>query len=233
MFNFYFSGFPFVGWGKRGWLPSGGFSRPKTFLKAPAGERVFGPWSLVPFLLVLTACAPREVRPPGDWMERREQLFAAYPAWMVAGRIGLSDGRRQGSLSFDWRAEGEHHRIGLRTGVGGKQWRLEFGPGYALLEGSDVDQLIGVSPDPLVEAAVGWPIPVTLMTDWIRGLPAPPGASLSFDNDGTLSGLIYDGWELQYTRYREYFENLLPQRLEANSGPNRVRIVVGSWELEG
>lgn len=188
------------------------------------------PWFLIPFVfLLLTACAPREVRPPGDWLHEREQLFAAYPAWTVAGRIALSDGERGGTLSFDWQADGEHHRVGLRTTAGGKQWRLEFGPEYALLEGSDVDQLIGTLPEPLVEAAVGWPIPVTLMSDWIRGLPAPPDAALAFNTDGTLAGLRHDTWELQYQRYREQLGILLPQRMEAASGPYRVRVAVGTW----
>lgn len=180
---------------------------------------------------LLAACTPREVRPPGDWLDQRERWFVDHPVWSVTGRIALSDGARGGTLAFDWRADGEHHRIGLRTTGGGRQWRLEFGPAYALLEGSEIDQLIGVSPDPLVEAAVGWPIPVALLSDWIRGLPAPPGAELSFNADGTLAGLWHDDWQLQYTRYRAHAGTLLPQRMEANSGPYRVRVAVGAWEF--
>lgn len=181
--------------------------------------------------MLLVACAPREHRPAGDWLEEREAFFREHQEWSVRGRLALSDGDQGGSLGFEWIASAEHHQIHLRTMMGGRQWRLDFGPGYALLEGSDVDQLIDENPDPLVQAAVGWPVPVTLLADWIRGLPAPPGARLRFAEDGTLEGLDHAIWYLEYQRLRPYNGILLPHRLRAESGQYEVRLVLSSWEF--
>ena len=179
-----------------------------------------------------TGCAPREIRPEGAWLEEREALFEAFPRWTVGGRLGLSDGERGGSLAFDWQADGDHHRVGLRTVTGGRQWRLEFGPGYAVLEGSDVGQMIGTDPDPLVEEAVGWPIPVGWLSRWLRGLPAPDEAVLAFAADGTLQGLRHDGWMLDFQRYRTaHAQVLLPVRLQAVNPPYRVRAALSGWDL--
>lgn len=188
---------------------------------------------LIAACLLLAACATREPRPAGAWLEEREAWFEQHPDWNISGRVGLHDGERGGSLGFSWEAEGEEHRIHLRTAAGGRQWRLRFAPGWAVLEGSDVGRLTGPSPDPLVEAAVGWPIPVRALSWWIRGLMPPGGGELRFAEDGTLAGATGPAWTLEYQRFDEVAGRLLPTRLEARSDEYRVRIAIGDWAFGG
>lgn len=185
--------------------------------------------AVVVLALVVSACAVREQRPPGTWMEEREAWFADHPVWSVRGRLALRDGQRGGQLNFEWQAHGDHHRIHLRTFTGGKQWVLEFRPGYARLEGSDVGAIAGPEPDALAERAVGWPIPVTEMIDWVRGLATTQGARVEFARDGTLSRVVHDPWDLNYQRFDEIRGQLMPVRLEAESPPYRVRMVLREW----
>lgn len=183
-------------------------------------------------VLLLVACAPREIRPAGAWLEDREALFAENPVWTVSGRLSLSDGQRGGQLAFDWRANGEEHEVNLRTVMGGRQWRLRFGPDHALLEGSEVGQLRGPNPDPLVEAAVGWPIPVSDLSWWIRGL-VPPGSEgqIDYAADGSLASAESPPWTLSFQRFDSTQQALLPSRLQADSPPYRVRMVLRDWSL--
>ncbi|MGK7295713.1 MAG: outer membrane lipoprotein LolB [Candidatus Wenzhouxiangella sp. M2_3B_020] len=185
-------------------------------------------------LLVLAGCAVREPRPQGEWLAEREAWFYQRPEWSVRGRLGLSDGERGGTLSMNWRADGERHEIALRTVAGGKQWRLEMTPGHAVLTGSDIGTLVGPDPDVLVERAVGWPIPVRWMSQWLRGLPAPAGASASFAEDGTLARLRWREWSLEYQRWRRLDDDgvLLPARVEAVDPPYRVRAALTDWRFE-
>lgn len=179
--------------------------------------------------VLASGCAVREERPAGAWLAERDAWFAEHPVWSVSGRVGLSDGKRGGSLAFTWRARGDHHRIFLRTSTGGKQWQLVFRPDYAVLEGSDVDRLIGNNPDPLVEAAVGWPIPVRDLAWWIRGL-LPPGSSRpEYAADGSLESASAPPWQLEFQRFGEVGGVLLPQRLQAQSDSYRVRLVLRDW----
>ncbi len=195
-----------------------------------------GPWVRVMLVaglaLVLAACAPREQRPEGAWMAEREALFEAYNAWSVSGRVSLSDGERGGQLAFDWRTDGDWHEVRLRTVMGGRQWRLRFAPGEARLVGSEVGELTGAHPDPLVEQAVGWPIPVADLAWWIRGL-APPHANgeMRFDDDGTLASARRAPWTLDFQRFEQGEHALLPTRLQADSPPYRVRLVLRNWSL--
>lgn len=181
----------------------------------------------------LAACAAREHRPAGAWLSEREALFAAHPVWSVSGRMGLSDGVRGGSLAFDWQANGDVHELSLRTVAGGRQWRLAFGPDGAILEGSGIDRMWAPDPDPLVEAAVGWPVPVRDMAWWIRGLPPPAAdAGMFFAADGSLARVESTPWTMEYQRFDSTGQALMPSRLQAESGRYRVRVVLRDWLLE-
>jgi outer membrane lipoprotein LolB len=186
---------------------------------------------LVLVVVLLSACATREPRPAGAWLQERQSWFEERDAWTIDGRVGLSDGERGGSLAFTWQAAGEEHHIHLRTTTGGRQWRLNFSPGYALLEGSDVDRLVASHPDPIVEEAVGWPIPMQALAWWIRGLLPPGGGRARFAEDGTLEGISDPVWQLSYQRFSDVEGQLLPTRLQAESDPYRVRIVIRDWRF--
>lgn len=185
-------------------------------------------------LLLAGGCALREPRPEGEWLAERRAWFDQRPQWSVSGRLGLSDGERGGTLSMRWRADGENHEILLRTVAGGRQWRLQMSPAGARLTGSGIRPMVGPDPDPLVERAVGWPIPVRWMSRWLRGLPAPAGAETRWADDGTLAGLAWAGWRLEYQRWRQHGEAriLLPARVEALDPPYRVRAALSGWTFE-
>jgi len=181
-----------------------------------------------------TACTVREPRPEGAWLAEREAWFGDYRKWSVRGRLGLSDGDRGGSLSMTWSAEGRDHVVLLRTVAGGRQWRLEMGPSGATLTGSDIGRLQGPDPDLLVERAVGWPIPVRWMSAWLRGLPAPPGAATEYAEDGVLQSLAWDGWQLEFERWRRLEDDgvPLPARVTADNPPYQVRAALTGWQFE-
>ncbi|MEE4303076.1 MAG: lipoprotein insertase outer membrane protein LolB [Wenzhouxiangella sp.] len=181
--------------------------------------------------VLVVACATREQRPAGAWLSEREAWFEEHAQWSISGRVGLHDGERGGSLGFTWRAEGDEHHIHLRTSAGGQQWRLRFSPDHAVLRGSEVGRLTGTSPDPLVEEAVGWPIPVHALSWWIRGLVPPEGGDVHFADDGTLAGVTDPTWTLEYKHFNRVDGRLLPTRLEARSDRYTVRIVIADWRF--
>lgn len=183
-------------------------------------------------VLVLSACAVREQRPDGAWMEEREAWFAAHPVWSVSGRAAIRDGQRGGQLAFEWHADGDRHHVRLRTVTGGRQWLLEFEPGHAELQGTDVGHITGPDPNALVEAAVGWAIPVVELSDWIRGLIGTHDGQMEFAPDGTLARVSLTPWELSYQRFDDIDGQLMPVRMEAESTPYRVRLVMRAWEWQ-
>lgn len=182
------------------------------------------------FSALLGACAVREQRPEGQWLQERQDWFDDYPDWRVTGRLSVSDGDQGGQMTFDWRGTGSQHDLRLRSVVGGKQWRLMFNEGGALIEGSDVGLMQGPDPDVLVAEIVGWPIPVTRLAYWLRGLTATDQDELTFAADGTMAGIGQGDWNLEYVRYEQPSSGpLMPERVEALSPPYRVRMILRTW----
>lgn len=180
--------------------------------------------------LLLSACAVREPMPDGSWLAERDAWLEQHPNWEVSGRIALSDGERGGQLAFHWIAEGNQHDVRLRTVASGKRWRLLFNEWGALLEGSDIGLLRGPDPDALVAEAVGWPVPVSDLVFWLRGLSAEPPEQVSFAADGTLAMISAPPWSLEYQRFGQPQRGpLMPLRIEASSPPHQVRVVMRDW----
>jgi len=181
-------------------------------------------------VILLSACATREQRAQGDWLEERQRWFEQYPDWRVRGRLSVSDGEQGGQMSFDWQGQGDQHDLRLRSVIGGKQWRLLFNETGALIEGSDVGLIRADDPDILVSEIVGWPIPVSQLSMWLRGLPASEADQVVFAEDGTMEKVSSGDWSLEYVRYEQSDEGpLMPERVEALSPPYRVRMILRTW----
>lgn len=179
---------------------------------------------------LLSGCALREQRAEGEWLAERESWFDIYPDWRVTGRLSVSDGEQGGQMSFDWRGQGTQHDLRLRSALGGKQWRLMFNETGALIEGSDMGLLRSDDPDLLVSEVVGWPIPVSQLAWWLRGLKASETDQVSFAEDGTMATIGQGEWTLNYVRYEQPSEGpLMPERVEALRAPYRVRMILRTW----
>lgn len=195
-----------------------------------SGSRALRGLVVLALVVTVAACATRESRLDGAWVAERNAWFERHPEWRVSGRAALRDGARGGSLSFTWRARGEYHEVRLRTVTGGRQWRLTFRPGHARLEGSDMSVAEAAAPEGLVEEAVGWPIPVSDLAWWIRGLLPPHNRRAEYARDGTLKSVAHAPWELEYHRFEEVEGQLMPVSMEAESGSYRVRLVLKGWQ---
>lgn len=190
-------------------------------------------------LLLLISCrgVPQRADAEGVWLKERQQYFIEHPEWQAAGRMAIQDGKRGLSVNFDWTTySDEDYQLILRT-TGGR-WSLRVQPGFAVLEGTRIGRLDGPKPEPLVEQALGWPLPVALMQDWFRSLPGDQAAQLRFASDGSLLTIRHAEWAIDYTRYElvttdAVNENtvLMPNRIGAVREPYEVRVLVSDWQL--
>ncbi len=186
------------------------------------------------FLLVagLAACSslPHREAPAGTWLKEREAYFATLDSWRLAGRLAITDGRRGGSLRFSVE-DGNRGTWRANLSTTGERWRLTVQPGRARLEAGRGRTQTGPEPEPLVAAAVGFELPVSLLRDWVRGLVSPAAARATYRRNGTLGELRYDGWRVRYLDYELQDTLLLPASLEAERGKYRIRVKIASWAL--
>ncbi len=98
---------------------------------------------------------------------------------------------------FSVEVRGNRQTIDLSTPLGTTVARIEVGPDGARASGPGVAETHGPDADALTEQLLGWRLPVSGLSDWIEGRPAPnrPGR---VERDGNRPVLIeQDGWTVR------------------------------------
>ncbi|KAA2284155.1 lipoprotein insertase outer membrane protein LolB [Arenimonas fontis] len=185
--------------------------------------------------LVLAGCASRPARGPeadeAAWLAAqaaREALLAESGDWSFSGRLAVSVAGEGGSGRLDWRQQGDQAEVRLSAPVTRTSWRLLVWPGLARLEGIEGGPQEGPDAERLLHEALGWPIPVGAMADWVRGMRAPGPARIGFGPDGLPAWIEQQGWRIEYRDW-DGGEPARPRRVFAERGEARVRLVVDRW----
>lgn len=198
----------------------------------------------VVILLALNACRGVPERPDSDstWLSERQAFFNQHAYWQASGRMAIKDGEKGISVNFDWINNGDSFELRLRTSGG--RWVMQAQPGHAQLEGTRIGHLQAASPEPLAEQALGWSVPVSYLQNWLRALPAPPGARLKYANDGSVLEINHEQWQIGYQTYdtvspsvdeSQQTDNtqsiLLPTRLDASKAQYAIKVLISDWQL--
>jgi len=164
-----------------------------------------------------------------DW-ETRTRVLGDQDDWEFKGRIGVS----AGGEGFNGKLRYSQNDDDFRATVSGP-----LGFGTIQIEGDgrqvtmiDKDGEVWNLPDPEVDLQImyGWTIPVTSLRYWALGIPDPSELAFTeFDEEGLLSSLEQGNWHVQIPQYREGSGQMMPRRLTAVSGDNKVRLVIDNW----
>jgi outer membrane lipoprotein LolB len=142
--------------------------------------------ALLLFAAAVAGCASVEVAPPDRSYSGRFSAVA-------------TQGEKRDAVSgrFTVEVRGNRQTIDLSTPLGTTVARIEVGPDGARASGPGVAETRGPDPDALTEQLLGWRLPVSGLSDWIEGRPAPnrPGR---VERDGSRPVLIQqDGWTVR------------------------------------
>ena len=164
----------------------------------------------------------------------RVETMDAIPDWSLSGRLSLDDGDQGGSGKLQWQIASGQSTIDFHGAMGRGAWHLESGPDYAVLKLADGNEYSAPAVDTLVKRQVGWPIPVTALQWWVRGVAAPgPVDGREFGDDGLLTRLNQFGWQIDFNRYSSGSGIAMPTRLDARQTNYRVKLAIGRWTLAG
>jgi len=187
--------------------------------------------------LLLAGCAglgPREsVEGPGNasaWKEHRSQV-ATVDGWQISGKIGIRAPQESGSGTLFWLQRQDYFDIRLSGPLGRGATRLTGRPDAVSLEVAGQGRFEAESPEALVEAQLGWQLPVSHLLWWVRGLPAPDSRSrLSLDSESRLARLEQDGWQVDYLAYGDHSGFRLPERIRLQGHDLQITLVVKDWQ---
>ena len=192
-------------------------------------------WLLL-VLLLLNACTGVPVKEPvsdnkAAYRDRAEKL-AVIPEWGLVGRISLDDGDHGGSGRLQWDVRSDSSELDFHGAMGRGAWHLQIGPeGAVLKEANGVEQTASAVND-LIQARMGWPIPVDALQWWVRGLAAPGAIEYEeLDSEGLLVKLEQFGWSVDFSRYDSVAGMELPKRLNATRDNYRVKLAISRWQM--
>lgn len=181
----------------------------------------------------LTGCttvAPPAPNTPVAW-ENRQQGQTSLQSWKLSGKIAVQSARESGSASIDWVQRVKNYQISLLGPLGSNGVKLSGHPGLVTMDTADGKHATASSPEKLLAQQMGWNLPVSHLSYWIRGLPVP-GLSATTNKDayGRLSSLNQDGWDIRYPSYTTLGDIDVPSRVFITSPDLKVKIVVYSWQ---
>jgi len=189
------------------------------------------------FIALLAGCAGigshEAVQGQGNakqWQAHKQQL-SSLDGWQINGKVGIRAPKDSGSGTLFWLQRQDYYDIRLSGPLGRGAARLTGRPGAVSLEVANQGRYEAPDPETLLEAQLGWKLPVSHLVWWVRGLPAPDSKStLTLDGNSRLSNLVQDDWQIEYLSYSEQNGFWLPERIKLHGKDLDVTLVVKDWQ---
>lgn len=160
----------------------------------------------------------------------------------VSGRLSLryqQDGKQQAVYgSFTWSQSRQETAITLLSPLGQTLATINIGAGQATLQQAGQPPRIASDVDALTVQALGWPLPIAGLRDWLQGFGEDAGGrrfTATPDADGNFSVTTADKWLIQYSNWQDQDKpaESYPKRIDLarnteQAGQVAIRIAVSS-----
>ena len=149
----------------------------------------------------------------------------------VLGRVLVTYSGGAVTSNLRWEHAGDRDEIWLMTPTGQTLAHVLDTPEGAILTRADQQQFRAGSVEALTQRALGWPLPLTHLQYWMRGVPAA-GSDAGVqqrDKDGRLVALTQNGWQVTVTYQTEGELAGKARRLDLKDGSNEIRFVIDTW----
>ena len=177
------------------------------------------------FCLFLAGCVSMEKTP------------VAPGGFQLKGKLAVEEAGERHSGNFLWRQRSEEFAIDIWGPLG--QGRIHLVGDSVTLSVLDGDGAVvrRGSRDQVMEAALGWSMPLDVLTAWVFGEPDPdlPARALSYGDDGRLESFEQAGWAIALAQYRQVDETSearwLPRKVDVRRAGTRIRLIIADWQI--
>ena len=148
----------------------------------------------------------------------------------VSGKFGIRDGENGYSARFAWQQSMDTYDIEVWGPLGQGRTQLTGDSlSMAVLQGGEM--LTRGRPEEVMQASLGWSVPVAVLPAWIRGTPHRQLAydSAVQDPQGRYTGFVQADWQVTLSGYERSADGTTPARIVAENGPRRVTVVVRDY----
>ena len=189
-------------------------------------------------IIFLTGCAPfvkqQADLPEEQLWEARYQQLLTLEQWGFKGRVALTQGKEAWQAGMHWQQNSDQFHIRILGPFSQGGVSLVGDKHQVVLTMSDGKQMVSTSPEAILEEALGWNLPVSILEDWVRGIPAQQKDidKKVLDADGRIIYLEQLGWQVEFLRYVAMDDVELPGKIFLESPDLNLRLVISQWDLE-
>ncbi|ABD82509.1 lipoprotein insertase outer membrane protein LolB [Saccharophagus degradans] len=179
--------------------------------------------------LYLGGCSLTPTKQPN--LQSKDELYT-LDSWRASGKLGTRYKGKNESAFFSWTQTGDDYTIHLYGPLGqGSVYLYKEGNSFRI-ESKDLNEH-AASPEQLLQRTTGLQLPVSNLAYWLRGIPA---TSISADKtqhneDGDLSALQQEGWEITYRSYMPAYGLNMPEKIIAKRKDIKLTVSIKSWDI--
>lgn len=191
--------------------------------------------AILALVILLQACATTQTAPntpPATGQSQKAnaqhlQSLAGIKQFTLKGRIGVQTQVKGFSGRLDWQHQMSYDYIALYSPLGSQVASIQKTPEKVTLEDGSGKQVSAVDAESLTEKTMGWKLPLTGLVDWSLGRPtSSPVLASTWDEQGRLTTLKQDGWDIEYSDYIDFAGKQLPNKINMRSPKVNIKLLV-------
>ena len=151
-------------------------------------------------------------------------------AFALNGRISIKHLETSQSAGLRWTHQAQSDEILLLTPLGQTAARVYRDDSHATLDDGN-KHYQDVDAESLMEQVLGWHLPLNGLHHWVLGTAdsASPAQIERADN-GQITVLHQDGWEVRFLRYADSKPDSLPTRMQLNHEGLQIQLLIDERE---
>jgi len=190
--------------------------------------------AILALVILLQACATTQTAPNTPATEQSQnanaqhlQSLAGIKQFALKGRIGVQTQAKGFSGRLDWQHQLSYDHIALYSPLGSQVASIQKTPEKVTLEDGSGKQVSAIDAESLTEKTMGWKLPLTGLVDWSLGRPtSSPILASTWDEQGRLTTLKQDGWDIEYSDYIDFAGKQLPNKIYMRSPKVNIKLLV-------
>lgn len=168
-----------------------------------------------------------------NWASTKQAIHA-QTHWSLIGKIGIRTPDDSLTIAInDWTQKNDNFEINLSStffGLGAST--LEGNSNFVTLSESGEPPIRSEHPNTLMQTTLGFPLPITYLSYWVKGLPVPDlVAKIKFNKQGLPLTIRQDQWNLHFSNYHLEHGIPLPGKIKLEQNDTRIILAIKKWTL--
>jgi outer membrane lipoprotein LolB len=179
---------------------------------------------------VFSACTTVTTQPVA-LKDSRDRLLA-LARWRLDGRIAVRTPSEGLQADLHWEHDKGQDRLQVSGPFSQGAVSIVLQQDFVLIRGADGIAKSSSDAADLLRRELGFAVPLSSLRYWVLGVSSPRLSSdAAYDASGQLRRLRQGGWSLDYERFVQVQDLLLPKKMSVQGGDVKLKLFVDEWTV--